>query len=356
MQVFIINPGATSTKLAVFDGEREVFKQTIEHSAEDLAPFARVIDQLDYRKALILDALTQAGYTPRDFAAVCGRGGLMRHIPSGTYLVDAAVLSDLEACPFGEHASNLGAPLAQAIAEQGGVSAYFVDPVAVDELAPIARVSGLAGVKRQSFFHALNHKSMARRAAQELGKTYEQANLIVVHMGGGVSVAAHACGKTVDVYNVKDDGSFSIDRGGALPVGAIVELCFSGKSKAEVKKILGTGAGVFSYLGTRDFREVERRAFEQNDADARLVFDALAYQLSKDVGAMAAVLNFCVDAVVLTGGMAYSARLCDAICAHVGKLAPVLRQPGEAEMLALAQGALRVLGGETPKCYQTEVL
>lgn len=351
MKLLVINPGATSTKLAVFNGAREEFRVNIEHSAGELAPFATVLDQLDFRLAHIMTALSEAGYSPSDFAAVCGRGGLLRHIPSGTYEVTERVLRDIEHPPYGEHASNLGAVLAKRIADTAGVKAYFVDPVSVDELSDVARVSGLKGMERESFFHALNQKSVARRAARELGRDYGELNLIVVHMGGGVSVAAHEHGRVTDNYNVKDEGSFGMDRAGSLPVNAVINLCYSGKPKAEVKKLIGSDAGVFSYLKTRDFREVERRAFEQGDAEARLIFDALAYQLSKDIGAMAAVLRFKVDAVVYTGGMANSARLCAAIEERVGALAPTVRIPGEEEMAALAEGAYRVLNGEKAKEY-----
>lgn len=350
MRVLIINPGATSTKISVFEDEEEIFKKSIDHAASDLLPFEHIIDQLEYRRELIRQSLKDAGYKPSDFDAVCGRGGLLRHIPSGTYEVNDRVLYDIYNPPYGEHASNLGTILAKSIADEAGVKAYFVDPVSVDEMTEIAHFSGFAGMQRESFFHALNQKSMARKAAKQLGKNYEDLNLIVVHMGGGVSVAAHEKGRVVDVYNVKDEGSFSMDRGGSLPVNALINFCFSGKTKAEVKKILGSQAGVFSYLGTRDFREVENRAFS-GDREAKLVFDALVYQHCKDIGAMAAVLKFNVDAIILTAGMANSKRLCDAISDYVGKLAPIIILPGEEEMRSLAEGALRVLRGEKPMEY-----
>lgn len=350
MRVLVINPGATSTKISIFEEEQEVFKKSIDHSASDLAPFEHVIDQFQYRKGLIEQALKEAGFKPQDFDAVCGRGGLLRHIPSGTYEVTDRVIKDIYNPPYGEHASNLGTILAKAIADEAGVKAYFVDPVSVDEMTEIAHVTGFAGMQRESFFHALNQKSMARKAARQLDKNYEEVNLIVVHMGGGVSVAAHEKGRVVDVYNVKDEGSFSMDRGGSLPVNAVINFCFSGKTKAEVKKILGSQAGVYSYLGTRDFREVEERAFS-GDKEAKLVFDALVYQYCKDIGAMAAVLKFNVDGIVLTAGMAHSKKLCDAISDYVHKLAPIIILPGEEEMRSLAEGALRVLHGEKPKVY-----
>jgi len=355
LKILVINPGAVSTKIAVFEDETAVFSRTLSHSAESLSGFSKVTDQCAYRKSLILSCLTETGYCLSDFQAVCGRGGLLRHIPSGTYLIDEDVLHDLYNPPYGEHAANLGGLLAYELAQSAGLPAFFVDPVSVDELEPVARISGFCGMERESFFHALNQKSVARRAAKDLGKPYEALNLIVVHLGGGVSVAAHQNGRIVDNFNVKDDGSMGMDRGGSLPVNAVINLCFSGLSKAEVKRKLGHEAGVFSYLGTTDFREVETRAFSGGNEQARLIFEALAYQLAKDIGAMAAVLHFRVDAIVYTGGMAHSERFCDTISGYVGSLAPVLRYPGEEEMRSLAAGALRVLRGEAPKRYAENI-
>lgn len=352
MKILVINPGATSTKIAVYEDETQTFKTGIDHDAKDLAPFEHVVDQFSYRKELILDTLKANGYKLSDFQAVCGRGGLLKHIPSGTYAVNDAMIRDIENPPYGEHASNLGALLSKDLADSVGIPAFIVDPVCVDEMTEVARVSGYKGMERQSFFHALNHKGMARRAAKELGKPYEELNLIVVHMGGGVSIAAHEKGRVVDVYNVKDEGSFSMDRGGSLPVNAIINLCYSGADKKEVKQLLGSKAGVFSYLGTKDFIEVEKRAFEQNDPDAKLIFDALAYQHAKDIGAMAAVLKMDVDAILFTGGMAHSKALIGAISSYVEKIAPILVLPGEAEMDSLALGALRVLRGEPAGVYE----
>ena len=345
MKVLIINPGATSTKIAVFDEDTEVFRRTIDHTTQQLAGFEHVVDQFAFRRGLILEALREQGYALSDFAAVCGRGGLLRHIPSGTYLINDRVIEDIQNPPYGEHASNLGALLSKSIADEAGIPSYFVDPVSVDELTDVARVSGFKGMERESFFHALNQKGMARAAAKKLGRAYEDLNLIVVHMGGGVSVAAHQKGRVVDMFNVKDEGSFAMDRGGSLPINAVINFCFSGKTKAEVKKLLGSQAGVYSYLGTRDFREVEQRK-KDGDKEAALIFDALVYQHCKDIGAMAAVLRFDIDAIVLTGGMANSKLLCDEISAYVRKLAPILILPGEEEMRSLAEGALRVLRGE----------
>lgn len=350
MKVFVINPGATSTKVAAFEEKDMVGKMTVDHAASDLAPFEKIIDQKDYRKKLILDAMQELGYKPEDFDAICSRGGLLRHIPSGTYAISEKVIADVLDPPFGEHASNLGVILADEIAKEAGIPAYFVDPVSVDELQDLARISGYKGMQRESFFHALNHKGMSRKAAEQLGKPYEELNLIVLHMGGGVSTAAHCKGQVIDVFNVKDDGAFSMDRAGFLPVNALINYCFSGKTKAEVKQELGGKAGMYSYLGTRDFLEVETRA-KAGDKECQMMFDAFVYQQIKDIGAMAAVLSMQVDAIILTGGMANSKLLCKKIESYVGKIAPIMVLPGEAEMQSLAEGALRVLHGEAVSEY-----
>ena len=351
MKVLVINPGATSTKVSIFEEEQEIFRTNIRHTSEKLLSFDHVIDQMPYRRDLILQTVRDAGYSLSAFDAVCGRGGLLRHIPSGTYAISDAAVRDVMNSIHGEHAANLGILLARELGDMAGVPSFFVDPVCVDEMTDLARISGFRGMERQSFFHALNQKTIARKAAEQLGKTYENCRLIVAHMGGGVSVAAHDHGRAVDVFNVKDEGSFGMDRGGSLPVNAVVDLCFSGAEKRDVKKVLGGAAGAYSYLGTKDFREVEQRAFERNDGEARLIFDAMAYQIAKDIGAMAAVLKFEVDAIVYTGGMAYCDRFTDEITNYVGRLAPVICLPGEEEMRALAEGALRVLHGESAKIY-----
>ena len=350
MRLFIVNPGATSTKIAVYEDETEVLASSIAHTQEELSGYQRITDQLPLRERHVRDALARAGYTAASFAAVCSRGGILRHIPSGTYGIDDAVLRDIYQPPFGEHASSLGPLIARSIADEAGIPAYLVDPVSVDELRPIARISGLKGMERESFFHALNQKAVARKAAADLGKPYESLNLIVVHMGGGVSVAAHEKGRVVDVYNVRDEGSFSLDRAGSLPVNAVVNLCFSGVEKQDLKRRLSFEGGVFSYLGTRDFREVERRHLA-GDEDASMIYHAMAYQHAKDIGAMAAVLRCDVDAIVFTGGIAYSDRFCAELSGYVEKIAPILRYPGEEEMKSLALGALRVLRGEAAMSY-----
>ena len=345
MKVLIINPGATSTKIAIFEEEEQLFKLGIDHSAEELDQFDRVFDQADYRKDAILTAVAEAGFQLSDFDAVCGRGGLYRPIPSGTYAVNDKVMADVENAPYGEHPSNLGAYLSKKIGDMVGIPAFFVDPVCVDEMTDLAHYSGFADFKRLSLFHALNQKATGRKAAAKLGKKYEDCNLVVCHLGGGVSVAAHNHGRVVDVFNVKDEGAMGLDRGGSLPVNQLIDYCFSGKTKAEVKKTMGRRSGMLSYVGTTDFRVICAKVVE---GDPKFVeaYQALVYQLAKDIGAMAAVLHFDVDAIVYTAGMAYEQFFCDDISAYVSKIAPIIRMPGEEEMRSLAEGALRVLHGE----------
>ena len=345
MKVLVINPGATSTKVAVFEEEQELLKKSIVHTAQELEGFDRVIDQADFRQRAVLEAVAEGGFRLEDFDAVCGRGGLYRPIPSGTYAVSDRVMQDVEQAPYGEHPSNLGAYLARRIGDLVGIPAFFVDPVCVDEMTEVAHVSGFAEFRRLSQFHALNQKSVGRKAARQLGKSYEEARLIVCHLGGGVSVAAHDHGRVVDVFNVKDEGAMGMDRGGGLPVNQLIDYCYAGRSREEVKRTLGRRSGMLSYVGTTDFREICARVVS-GDERFTAPYRALVYQLAKDIGAMAAVLHFEVDAIVYTGGMAYEQFFCDDITAYVGRLAPVLRFPGEEEMRALAEGALRVLHGE----------
>ena len=345
-RILVINPGATSTKICVFEDQNEVMRVGIDHDAAEIAKYPHVVDQAPFRKEAILETIQKEGYSLEDFDAICGRGGLFKHIPSGTYRVNDAVIRDIKNPPYGEHAANLGAYISKELADSVGIPSFFVDPVCVDEMEPLARYSGLGleGFERQSFFHPLNHKSVARKAAKQLGKAYEELNLVICHLGGGVSVAAHKKGKVVDVNNVKDDGAMGMDRGGALPANALVNLCFKeGMTKADVKRIIGQEAGIYSYTGTKDFRVVENAAFDDGDEKMLMAFKAIAYQLAKDIGAMSAVLRFNVDAIIFTGGMAYSDRFCEEISSYVSKIAPIMRFPGEEEMKALAEGALKAL-------------
>lgn len=346
-QILTINPGSTSTKIAVFEDDKEVFSKTLRHSTEELSPFTTVASQFQFRKDIILSELKNAGIDIHSLNAIVGRGGLVKPIESGIYEVNDALAHDLEHPVMGEHASNLGGLIAKDIAKEihNGAKAYIADPVVVDELEPIARLSGHPAIQRVSIFHALNQKVIARTYAKEIGKKYEDLNLIVAHMGGGVSVGAHCHGRVIDVNNALDgDGPFSPERSGGLPTGALVEICYSGKSKAEVKKMLKGEGGVVAYLGINDMRTVEDKA--PTDPECNMIQNAMCYQIGKEIGTMAAVLKGKVDAILLTGGIAYGKPVTDYIREMVGFIAPVKVYPGEDEMRALAMNGLMVLRGE----------
>ncbi|MBQ4279807.1 MAG: butyrate kinase [Rikenellaceae bacterium] len=353
-RILAINPGSTSTKIAVFDNDREIFSTTLRHSAGELAPYARVADQFEFRHGLILDALRESGIDPQSLSAVIGRGGLVRPIPSGTYPVNDRLEHDLRHSPFGEHASNLGGLLARHIAAQiPRAQAFIADPVVVDELQEVARISGHPEFRRVSIFHALNQKAIARAYAAQAGKSYEELNLVIAHLGGGISVGAHRHGEVIDVNNALDgDGPFSPERSGSLLSGQLAALCFSGKyTEDEVKHMLCGKGGIVAHLGTNDTRDA-LAMIERGDDHARLVMEAMCYQVGKWIGAMAAVLEGRVDAILITGGIAHSEWVCDRIRRMSGWIAPVVTMPGENEMEALALNALRVLRGETgPREY-----
>ena len=346
-KLLIINPGSTSTKISVFEDEKEVFGETIRHSSEEIGKFKHISDQQNFRTEVILKILKDNKIDIKELDAVVGRGGLLKPILSGTYNVNDNMLKDLKESIKGEHASNLGAIIANEISKSIGKSAFIVDPVVVDEMEEIARLSGVPELPRKSIFHALNQKAVAKRYARENSKNYEDINVIVAHMGGGVSVGAHKKGKIVDVNNALDgEGAFSPERSGGVPSGDLARMCFSGKYTLEeiLKKITGKG-GFVAYLDTNDARVVESAALD-GDPKAKMVHDAMGYQVSKEIGAAATVLNGNVDAIILTGGMAYGKPMVNLIRERVGFIAPIVIYPGEDEMLALAQGVIRVLNGE----------
>lgn len=343
----IINPGSTSTKIGVFEDENLLFEETLRHSTEEIGQYASIVDQKDFRKKIITDLLEEKNFALKDLNVVVGRGGMLKPIPGGTYAVTDDLLEDLKIGRQGQHASNLGGILAREIGDSISVPSFIVDPVVVDELMPIARYSGVPELPRTSVFHALNQKAVAKRYAKETGRAYETLRLIVVHMGGGVSVGAHEYGKVVDVFNALDgDGAFSPERAGAVPSGALIKMCFSGKytEKEVYGKIVGKG-GFNAYLGTNDMREVAKMA-DEGDEKAILAKDAFLLQVAKDIGSMACVLNGKVDQIIVTGGIAYNAAIVDVLKERAGFIAPFTVYPGEDELLALAQGALRVLNGE----------
>jgi butyrate kinase len=355
-RVLVVNPGAVSTKIAVFEGESPVYQETLAHGVDDLAPFATLLDQIPYRKRLILEALSRTGRDAGPYGATVGRGGILAPLPGGTYEVSDAMLDDARSLKYGEHASNLGPILAGDFAVSSGCRAYIVDPVSTYEWAPVARMSGLAGMDRVCHFHALNHKAVARAAAAEMGRRYEDLNFVVAHLGTGISVGAHVKGQVVDVNDAMNEGAMSVDRAGGVPALLLVDACYSGRlGHKEMKRSLNGGGGVFSYLGTKDMREVEDRV-SAGDELAKRVTDAFAYQIAKDIGAMATVCRGEIDRIILTGGMARFKYLADKIISSVSFLAQVTVVPGEEEMNAMAFGVMRVLRGEEEaKNYSAEL-
>jgi butyrate kinase len=360
-RILTINPGSTSTKVALFEDERPVFVETIHHSSTELSAFDRIADQYSFRHKTIATLLQEKGVDLATLDAVVGRGGLLRPIPSGTYRVNEKMLAELRAPKEREHASNLGAVLAHEIASQVNLPAFIVDPVCVDEFEPIARIAGLPEIERRSLSHALNLKAMARKAAEEMGKRYDETNQVVVHLGGGISVAAHRRGRQIDVNQALDGtGPFSPERSGGLPVGDVMRMCYSVPPYEQIeltyeemfKKEAGQG-GLVAHLGTNNAVEVERRIAD-GDAHARLIYEAMAYQVAKEIGLMATVLKGEVDAITITGNLAHSEMLLNWIRERVAWIAPIKVYPGEDEMLSMAQGALRVLRDkEMARTYQS---
>ena len=346
--ILAINPGSTSTKFSLFEEEKLVFEKALRHSAEELKNFKKITDQFHFRKGLIMNELAERKIDLERIAAVVGRGGLVKPIESGIYKVNQRMKDDLTAGYSGQHASNLGGLIADDIANSlSYATAYIVDPVVVDELQSIARISGHPEIERKSIFHALNQKAVARIYAASTNRKYEDLSLIIAHMGGGVSVGAHKNGKVIDVNNaLNGDGPFSPERSGGLPSGQLVDLCFSGRfSHEELMEMLTGKGGMMAYLGTNSFIEVCKMA-ENGDKKAALISNASSYQIGKEIGAMAAVFNGNVDAIILTGGMAYQDSNINIIKSMVGFIAEVVVYPGEDELKALAFNGLLALDGK----------
>ena len=342
----IINPGSTSTKIGVFEDETLLFEETLRHSTEEISQYASIVDQKDFRKNIIVNLLNEKNFDINSLNMVVGRGGMLKPIPGGTYAVTDDLLEDFNLGKQGQHASNLGGILAREIGDSIGVPSFIVDPVVVDEMMPIARYSGVPELPRTSVFHALNQKAVAKRYANEIGKPYTDLNLIVVHMGGGVSVGAHKNGRVVDIFNALDgDGAFSPERAGSVPSGALIKMCFSGKytEKEVYKKIVGNG-GFNAYMGTNDMRDVEK-AVLAGDKHAEELRDAFVLQVAKDMGSMACVLDGKVDQIIVTGGIAYDKGVVAGLKERAEWIAPFTVYPGEDELLALVQGGLRVVNG-----------
>ncbi|MDR2361476.1 MAG: butyrate kinase [Prevotellaceae bacterium] len=349
MKILVINPGSTSTKIAVFEDEQNIFQKNLQHDADDLRNFKIITEQFAFRKKAILDVLCEAGYEVNDFNAIVGRGGIIHPVSSGVYAINETMKDDLRTCRFGEHASNLGALIADDIAGTiPGCKSYIADPVVVDELQDVARIAGHPLFKRTAIFHALNHKVIAKSYAKKTGRTYEELNLIVAHLGGGISVGAHRKGKIIDVSNAVDgEGPFSPERSGTLPALQVAELCFSGKyTLPQIKKILTGEGGMVAHLGTNQFQKIEQELIPAGDKKAALIHEAMAYNIAKFIGAMYTVLEGKVDAIILTGGIAWNPLIVESITKKVNYIAPVSVYPGEDEMGALASNGLRALKGE----------
>jgi butyrate kinase len=354
-RVLAINPGSTSTKISVFDDEQEIFTKTLRHDASELDKFGGIIEQYEYRKGLVLQAMRENNVAAQSLEAVIGRGGLVRSVPGGTIRINEKMLADLrDTSRWGRiHASNLGAFIAKSIGDELNIPSFIVDPVTVDEFHEVARISGVPEIERKSLFHALNIRYTARKLAKELMKDFYDCNMVAVHMGGGISVAAIEKGKVIDVNNaLLGMGPFSPQRAGSLPIGDLIDLAFSGiYSKKQLQDKLSKNSGYMGYLGTDSDMEVEKKV-EAGDAKFTLVYNALIYQLTKEIGAYTAILKGNVDAIFLTGGLAYNPNTIKAINETCSFIAPVYNFPGENEMEALSQGGIRVLKGtETAMDY-----
>lgn len=346
-RILVINPGSTSTKIGVFNNEACIFENTIRHKVSEIEEFKSIIDQFEFRKDIILEHLDHEGINITKIDAICARGGLVRPIEGGTYTVNEDMLDDLRKGYSGSHASNLGGIIAHEISTGLNIPAYIVDPVVVDEMHDLARYSGFPEIPRKSIFHALNQKAVGRRAASELNRRYDEMNLIVAHMGGGITVGVHHRGKVIDVNNgLHGDGPFSPERAGTIPVGDLVALCYSGQFYLDeiMKKLVGQG-GLMAYLKTNDAQEVEQR-ISNGDQLAEEVYGAMAYQIAKEIGSMSTVCRGEVDAIILTGGLAYGKSFTEMISNHVDWIADVIVYPGENELQALTEGTLRVLRKE----------
>jgi len=347
-RILVINPGSTSTKVAVFENEKAIYSETINHAHTEIARFPTIPDQYAFRRDAVLSFLHERSIDLRTLDAVVGRGGILRPLRSGTYKVGHRMLDELrQPDKERDHVTNLGALIAHELAIQAGVSAFIVDPVCVDEFDPLARVAGLPEIQRRSLSHVLSLKSAARRAASELGRPYDELRLVVAHLGGGISVSAHLHGRMIDVNQALDGtGPFSPERVGGLPVGDVLRLAFSGEySYDELFRRFTRQGGLLAHLGTNDAREVEQRIADGDD-HARLIYEAMAYQIAKEIGLMSTVLRGRPDAIVLTGALAHSHLLLGWIRERVNWIANILVYPGADEMLAMSQGALRVLRGE----------
>ena len=344
-RILVINPGSTSTKVAVYQKKDAVFEKTVRHEAKDLDDCGTMMAQIPLRKACVMEAMREHGIAPETLDAIAARGGLLPPIPGGGHRVDERMVQLLMHGKLRQHASNLGALIAYEIAQPLGIQAYIYDAVSSDEMLDVARLTGYPGVERRSFCHTLNAKASARKVAADLGKRYEQMNFVVAHIGGGVSISAHCHGRILDVVG-DDEGPFTPQRAGNLPQQALVKLCYqSGLTEDAMEHRLKNDSGMRALLGTDDFREIEQRIMAGEKKTIK-VCESYLYALTKKVGEMASVLGGRLDAVILTGGMACSSWIEQGFRQRCNYLAPVYVVPGEREMEALALGVLRVLNGE----------
>ncbi len=354
IRILAINPGSTSTKIAVYNNTKSAFLKNIKHIAADLGKFTNISDQFEFRKRCILGELGDAGIEIESLNAVIGRGGLIKPIPSGVYEVNKAMIRDLKRKVLVEHASNLGGLIANDIAVSiPAARAFIADPIVVDEMQDVAKITGHPLFERRSIFHALNHKAIGRTHAESIDSEYDKLNLIIAHLGGGVSVGAHKQGRVIDVNNALDgEGPFSPERSGTLPAGCLARICFDDKyTHDDVKRMITGQGGLMAYFNTNDAYEIEIRAGD-GDPKAILIQNAMAYQIGKEIGAMSAVLKGRVHAIILTGGMAHNPTIVSYIKDMVSYIAPVIIYPGEDEMKALAMNALMVMTGKiNPKVY-----
>ncbi|QZY56875.1 butyrate kinase [Crassaminicella profunda] len=344
-KILAINPGSTSTKIAIYENTKEIYKKSIEHPSEEIEKYRHIADQYEMRKEALMNFLKEINFDVKELSAVVGRGGLLPPVQSGAYRVNESMVERLAKRPVIEHAANLGAIIAYEIAKPLEIPSFIYDSVAVNELEDIAKISGMADIERDSFSHALNMRAVGIKVAKELGKSYTDMNLIIAHLGGGMSVSIHKKGKMVDIVS-DDEGPFSPERAGRVPCKRLIQLCYSGKfDKNTMKKKLRGKGGLISYLGTNSAIEVEEK-IKNGDEYAKLIYEAMAYQIAKGIGELATVVEGQVDTIIITGGIAYSKMITEWIKKRVQFIAPVEIVPGENELKALALGALRVLNGE----------
>ena len=345
LQILAINPGSTSTKIAIYENEIQKFKTTIEHSAEELEKYKTVAEQYEMRKDAILEYLKNNDYDVAQLDGIAARGAPLPPLNTGAYKINASMVDRVKNRPLAEHASNLAAIIAYELAEKLSIPAYIYDAISSDELSDIARISGMPLIPRDSLLHTLNTRAVCMKTAQKMNKIYKDLNIIIAHLGGGITISVHSKGRIIDIVS-DDEGPFSPERAGRVPCRKLIDMCYSGKyDHGTMRKMLRGKGGLVAYTGTSSAIEVEEK-IKSGDENARLVYEAMAYQISKGIGELATVVNGDVDVIIITGGIAYSDIITGWIKERVKFIAPVEIVPGENELEALANGVLRVLRGE----------